>query len=217
MRKIKVFGCGIYFAAALAALVFGVVSLLITPGIISVWYILANTIFFALSLPLILNILTWVGRRMSRGFISVSILLLIFLYPLSPIWLIISVVRAVVSFVKMLGTPYIRDIGAAEYTEEERRAIYHNSAREALIKILDEDNHDIVTFDDGITATRLRQVALVELGENRYVLLSPVGDTRAFAYAIRMKEGGERTLVPVKSRDLYARIFAAYKETLSAK
>ncbi len=212
---LKAIGRIIYLILAGGCIVAGINIFSLDPSLIVMAYITLHSVCYVFSLPLVLRIGDAVGRRAKKKSRSAAIIATVLaLYLVAPILLAASFVATFISFVRSIGR---KKAPLADYTDEERREIYHHSAALALRSILDPTTAGDVVLDDGVTTMALRQVATVECLGGRYALLSPIieGDDepRAYAYEIRPRDGGdgELTLIPVVDERIYSKVYEAYQ------
>ncbi len=183
-------------------------------------YVITKLVSIPVSLYSTLRLIKFIDRNrisVTRDGKILIAFIYAFSFALSSVMLLANVVLHSISLIYVLTDHEARVAEKNENQTESHKRIYMRSEARAIARILDDSDRGDVILDDGITISRYRQVALINLDGRRYALLSPHGKShlsKSFAHAFLIDsypDTGAPSLTPVTDDGLYDRIYEQYK------
>ena len=220
MRAIKAILRIFCIILSLGAFCVGGYSLYVEANIFAPLFLIAYGSAFILSLHLVIGLMRFISERLpdlkDKWLIFIAIFILAI--PLSPIFLLVAIIRHIIGLVKIIANSEEKAKEAEEFRNNEKVKTYIRSSREAIEKITGNDRSDII-LDNGDEILTLRQVALIQYRGMQYALLSPRGGAHAgtvLAFVIdQYLDTGEDALILVSDRETYDAVYNVYRGLLN--
>lgn len=205
---------------SLATFGLGGYSLYVELNIFAPLFLIAYGAAFILSLHLVIGLMRFISEKLPNlnNKWLIFIVIFIFAIPLSPIFLLVALIRHIIGLVRIISNSEEKAKEKEEFRSNEKIKTYIRSSREAIEKITGNDRSDII-LDNGDEILTLRQVALIQYRGMQYALLSPRGGAHAgtvLAFVIdKYLDTDEDALILVSDRETYDAVYNVYQGLLS--